>query len=429
MTINIPLKADQFTEEHLQFCDSILQQDVLRSILETKSPTKTAKLLNKNKRNVQKTLEVIRNKAIRHGLAPEHDLTKPQAHALSGASTMYKAPRDENNNIIPGAPLDVSLQWIKTDAREVERQEAIRVMIDALKEEITPVKPLKFIGKKQFDANITNTIILTDAHIGMHSWGEQTGADYDLKIAEELIVGLFSYIVSKSPNAEHVTLAQLGDLLHYDSLEAVTPGSKHIVDADGRYQKVVRVAIYVLRKVILMLLQRYKTVHVIMAEGNHDLATSAVFREMMDEFYRLEPRVTVDLSPDPYYCHEHGKVTQFFHHGHKRGVKNVDSTFVAKFREEYGRSTYSYAHMGHRHSREEFESNLMVVTQHPTLAGLDDYASSAGYNAMRSASCISYHKEYGECGNIRANPDMIRDHIKENDNEIIKQRKARKRIK
>jgi hypothetical protein len=145
-----------------------------------------------------------------------------------------------------------------------------------------------------------------------------------------------------------------------------------------------------------------------MAEGNHDMASSVWLREMFAAMYEREKRVTIDTSPDPYYCVEHGLTSLFFHHGHKRKPTNVDDVMVAKFREVFGRTKFSYAHLGHMHHTWQKETNLMIVEQHRTLAAKDAYASRGGWLSGREASCITYHKDYGQTGRVTITPDMVK---------------------
>jgi hypothetical protein len=156
-----------------------------------------------------------------------------------------------------------------------------------------------------------------------------------------------------------------------------------------------------------MLLSKHEIVHVLMADANHDPASGVWLREMMSVMFENDPRVTVDTRPDPYYCYEHGDVSLFFHHGHRRKVRSVDDVFVAKFREIFGRTKFSYAHMGHLHHFDSKETNLMIVEQHRTLAAKDAYASKNGYMSGRSASAITYHKKYGEVGRVTITPEMV----------------------
>jgi hypothetical protein len=156
-----------------------------------------------------------------------------------------------------------------------------------------------------------------------------------------------------------------------------------------------------------MLLQKHQHVHFLMAEGNHDLASSAWLRELFAALYIDEPRVTVETRPDPYYCIEHGKTALFFHHGHKKRFDSLETVFVAKFREVYGRTKYAYAHTGHLHHNVVKETNTMTLEQHRTLAAPDSHASRGGWMSGRDAKVVTYHKDFGEVGRISISPEMI----------------------
>ena len=272
-------------------------------------------------------------------------------------------------------------------------------------ENLPRAKPVK--SPRAQPEELCNLYILTDYHIGMHAWGEQTGADYDLKIAEELLLKWFTYAIKKSPRSNTCVLAQLGDFLHWDGILPVTVRGGNILDADNRFQKVVRIAIRLLRQIVTMLLKKHEHVHLIMAEGNHDPAGSIWLREMSYAMYQDEPRITVDRSPTPYYCFEWSDTSLFFHHGHKKRPNNIDDVFAGKYREVFGRTKFSYAHMGHMHHDKALETNLMTVEQHRTLAAADAYADSLGFTSGRSAPVITYHKKYGEVGRLVISPEMV----------------------
>ena len=301
---------------------------------------------------------------------------------------------------------DVVLEWTKTNKTQDDVLRALRTAIETLKESVKPIKavsrPLKFEND-----NICNQYTLTDYHLGMMSWAEETGDDWDLKIAEDILVKFFEAGISSSPNGNECIFAQIGDFLHWDGLDAVTPASKHVLDADTRFTKLVRVAIRVIRRVIDMLLNKYQKVNVVMAEGNHDPASSVWLRELLYVLYENEPRVIIDTNPDPYYCIVFGKVVLFYHHGHKRSFKTLDSAFVGKFKKEFGNSEFAYGHTGHLH-HDKIESNLMTLEQHRTLASKDAYASRGGYLSGRDSKVISYHRNFGEVGRVTINIDMLK---------------------
>lgn len=332
------------------------------------------------------------------------------------AGTYVKQRKEHGEHYTPTLPVKGKTTLVDAEGRimmqhimerdTAERQaEALRAMVAALKEDLPRLPALPGPAHRMED--LLNQYVVTDSHFGMLSWREETGSDYDLRIAEELLLDWFSAAIAGSPDAHTGLFAQLGDLMHHDALESVTPAHRHVLDADSRLQKVIRVAIRTVRRIIDMLLHKHKHVHVVMASGNHDPASAAWLREMLAAMYENEPRITVDNSPGLYYAYEWGKTALFYHHGHKRGINNVDATLAGIFRELYGRSTYAFAHIGHRHSDEGKKGSLMYVEQHETLAAPDAYAAGGGWLSGRSAKVITYHKNGGEVWRSTARPEMV----------------------
>jgi len=297
------------------------------------------------------------------------------------------------------------MQWVKTTADQEKQKAMFEAAVAAVAEKLPREKARRPTCKTVGD--LLNQYTITDFHLGMLAWGEETGADWDLGIAEQMLVDWFSEAIAMAPPADIGVFAQIGDFLHWDGLDAVTPAHKNLLDADTRFQKLVRVAIRVIRRVIGLLLEKHQRVIVIMAEGNHDPASSIWLREWLAAIYENEPRVSVDVSPDPYYCVEHGETALFYHHGHKRKPGDIDTVFAAKFREVFGRTKYAYAHMGHMHHIDIKETNLMIVEQHRTLAAPDAFASRGGWMSGRDAQVITYSKRFGEVGRVRVSSQMV----------------------
>jgi hypothetical protein len=312
---------------------------------------------------------------------------------ITGKSTL----KDSDGKIV--------MEWTKTNLTKERQLESARLAIEAMQEDIKPVSHIKFNGETS--GNLCNQYTITDFHLGMMAWSEESGADWDMKIAEELLIKWFERAIQISPNSSQAIFAQIGDFLHWDGLDAVTPMNKHLLDADTRFSKLVRTSIRVIRQVVSMLLDKHEKVHIIMAEGNHDPASSVWLREMFDFYYSQEDRVTVDTSPDIYYHYNWGKVSLYYHHGHKRRGLVLQNAFISKFKEFYGNSKFNYGHSGHFHA-EKTDSGLMVIEQHPTLAAKDAYASRGGYHSNRNAKVITYHKEFGEVGRLTISPEMIK---------------------
>lgn len=329
------------------------------------------------------------------GHSPQHDMTHlvPEGYRVRGVSTLYDGD---------GKP---RMQWVKSQIDPDAIQAVIDAAVAGLSEEI-PRERARPVPRETAE-ELLNQYTITDFHLGMLAWGEETGADWDLSIAENMLVRWFEQAIALSPASRYAVLAQLGDFMHWDGLDAVTPAHHNLLDADTRFQKLVRVAIRVIRRVIGMLLEKHVVVYVLIAEGNHDPASSIWMRELFHAMYEHEPRVIVELSPDPYYCIEHGDCALFYHHGHKRKVKDVDAVFAGKFREVFGRTKFAYAHMGHLHCVDMKETPLMIVEQHRTLAAPDAYASRGGWLSGRDAQVITYHKRFGEVSRVKVSSQMV----------------------
>lgn len=299
----------------------------------------------------------------------------------------------------------ITQQVVMERADAVAQRAVLDAVIDALKEDLPRVTMM--MPPVGTNSELLNQYTVTDNHFGMLAHREETGADYDLKLAEQLLTDWFAAAIQCAPNADTAILAQLGDLLHHDSLESVTPAHRHVLDADSRLHKVIRVVIRTLRRIIDMLLQKHKHVHVVMASGNHDPASSVWVRELLATLYEDEPRITVDCSPMLYYAYEWGQTGLYYHHMHKRGVKDLDRVFAGVFREMFGRCKFNYGHGGHRHSDAVVETALMHIEQHETLAAADAYAAGGGWLSKRSAKVISYHRDFGEVSRLTLRPEMV----------------------
>jgi len=379
----------------MKFTDS----EINKAIIEHGGIRAAARALGIDHRSLQRRIRRIeaRDKGFSGNVFP----VVPTGHHLKGVSSLQKVHDPETGETV--------MQWVKTakDAENVETN--LRTALEALKSEIPRFVPATHCTTTLgTDDRLASLYVITDYHLGMYSWAEETGADWDMVIAENLLVDWFALAIKSSPDSELGILAQLGDFLHYDSLDAVTPAHRNLLDADTRAQKMIRVGLRVLRRVVEMMLVKHDKVIVLMAEGNHDPISSVWLREAFKIFYEDEPRVTVEVRPDPYYAVQWGKTGLLFHHGHLKKPEQVDKVFARKFREIYGSCEHVYGHMGHMHHQKVLESSLMVIEQHPTLAAADAYASRGGWLSSRRASVIVYDTEFGEVSRMGFTPDMVK---------------------
>lgn len=360
------------------------QRIALDAIKKHHTRAAAAEALGINERNLRKLIKRVRDAAALQGVAPECDMTKPapDTHIVRGTSTLY----DEDGN--------KRLQWVKTDLKRDQQLAIMREACEALVEEL-PQVPRSPVNPVMFD-ELMAVYPLGDPHIGMLAWGEETGQDWDLAIAEASFTEVFDRLVKTAPHCKQATIINLGDYFHADNMAGVTERSKHALDMDGRYAKMIRIGVKILRRMIDSALEHHEFVRVINAIGNHD-DTGALFLSVaLDHMYELEPRVTVDTNPTPFHYVTHGKVLLGVHHGHSCKIDKLPGVMAADQPRRWGEAEHRYWYAGHIHhdSRKEFAG--CIVESFRTLAAKDAYATWHGYRAGQDSKCIVLHQEYGE---------------------------------
>ena len=306
----------------------------------------------------------------------------PNGHIIKGLSTLV----DETGR--------TRAQWVKTTLDQDKFRAMTEAACRAAAEKIAPVPVIK--APKVVEEDLATLYTLTDCHVGMLAWGRETGEPWDLEIAERVLSDALMRMIDAAPASAAGIVNQLGDFLHFDSMMPVTPTSGHILDADSRYQKVVEVAVRILRRVVEYALKKHKTVYVYMHEGNHDMTGSIWMRVLFSALYEKNPRVIVERSPQPYVNFQWGKTFLGFHHGHLAKKQSLPLLFAAKFPQQWGATSKRYIHCGHQHHVDEKEHPGVKVIQHPTLAAADAYSARGGWFSERQAAQITYHKERGE---------------------------------
>lgn len=377
------------------FC-TVRQLEHLQAVRENGTFRKAAKALGINQRTLEKSIAAAKARAALQGWSPEHNLMRPVAPGFmaKGHSTLYR--RGEAEPVI---------QWVKTTRDQAQAEAIVREAVAALMDDVPREKPTK--APEHTAADLCNVITLTDCHVGMKAWHRETGADWDLEIAERVLVGAFRHVLEASPKADTCVIAQLGDFLHFDSLKPVTPEHGHVLDADSRYSKVVGVAVRVLREVCRLALSRSRRVVLLCSEGNHDASSSVWLRQMFRMLFEAEPRIQVIDSELPYYVHRHGCTMLGWHHGHLAKNEALPLIFAARFSEMWGATQYRYIHVGHRHHTDEKEHPGVNIVQHPTIAAPDAYAARGGWISQRQITVMTYSARWGHVARNTVTPEML----------------------
>jgi hypothetical protein len=389
-----------FYEALLPFADEGAQKAAIEARMQTASNTQAATLLGKSRRSVDKAIKRVQVKASSKGVDPEHGLNRPGGHSFA---------LKKHSDFVNEETGELSRRWYIYEQDKLQAYEAWKTAIDEVVENMPLIPSIKK-SKKNYDADLLTCYTITDFHLGMYSWSAETGDDWDVEIADKVLINAVTHMMQGSPDSEMGLLNIQGDFLHWDGLEAVTPTNRHVLDADTRFPKLCMLAISVLIKVVGMLLKKHKTVRVIIVEGNHDLAGSVWLMAALLHVYQSNSRVTVDDTAFPFYAYLHGEIMIGFHHGHKVKNSSLPALFASepRYREMWGKAKYTFIHTGHYHHAEQdvSEGGGAIVERHPTLSGRDAHAARGGYVSWRAAKAITYHKTKGEWLRVVAIPQL-----------------------
>lgn len=382
-------------EKLIQFADE-RQAGILRELIATGSQSEAARKLGISRSSVKRAIDAVQRKAARQGHSPAHDMTHivPDGYTVKGVSTYYDKE---------GKPAG---QWVKSTVDRERMAEIMREMGEAWASDLPLSSPVQ--APEYSDADLMTVYPIGDAHIGMLSWPEETGDDWNLDLAEKVHAKAIRQAVASAPASEVGVIVNLGDFLHLDNMEGVTTRSGHHLDTDGRYGKCAKVAVRVMRQAIADALQKHARVEVINAIGNHDDTGALWMSIALAHVYENDPRVTVHTSPSVFQYREFGKVLIGVHHGHTAKPGQLPGVMAADQAQAWGRTEHRYWLCGHVHheSRKEFPG--VTVETFGTLAAKDAYAANGGYRAKRQTCAITYHRDHGEWSRTTINIGAIR---------------------
>lgn len=374
----------------------------LKALEKHGSERKAAEILNIHRRAIHGAKKAVLTKAIRQGYAPSHDMihSLPDGYRLRGTSTLYDSHTGEPK-----------IQWVKSERDTARQHEIFMEIVDELSSSLPKVNLIKTPERGKED--IMACYPVGDHHFGMLSWSKETGDRYDLDIAENLLARASEYLIDTAPKCDRATVVFLGDFMHYDGFEPVTPISRNQLDVDSRFPKMVRASIRSMRRMIEFAADKHRFVHVIIEIGNHDLSSSIFLMECLANIYENEDRITIDTSPMHYHYFDFGKCLVGVHHGHDTKMRNLPLIMAADKPELWGKTIYRYWWTGHIHqskiqpaiSAQDYSG--CTVESFRVLAPNDAWSHQKGYRSHRDMKSIILHKKFGEVDRHTVNPNMF----------------------
>ena len=322
----------------------------------------------------------------------------PDIHGLDVKSITFGTDK-ETGLLVP--------KWVKTTKTQAELAALFTAYGEGMLERIDPVAEVPQ-PTEHLRPDLMNFIPIGDLHLGMLAWARETGdGDWDLSIGQDLFTKAIAQLVAGCPKADTLVIAPLGDFLHYDGFDSVTPKSKNQLDTDTRFPKMVEASLDCIEYAVNVGLLTHQSVHLMIQLGNHDPASTQWLRAAFAKLYRRNPRVTVDTSPSLFHYFRFGEVLLGTTHGHTVKMDKLPLLMATDRKEWWGETTRRYWWTGHVHHDQTKDHPGCKCESVRVLPPLDSFAASHGYRGERDMKLITYHNRLGEVNRSTVNADMF----------------------
>ena len=291
-------------------------------------------------------------------------------------------------------------RWVKTGEAERDQTELIEEVraafaeIDGAANVQTPTDS---------DDDLMTVYVLPDLHLGMKAWRKEAGADYDLKIASEMVRREIARLVSMSPPSRNAVVIFLGDLFHQNDQTNMTPRSGHQLDVDGRWRHVYGVGARLARDLTNYVAEHHHEVEVAILPGNHDQDAAVTLAVAFELFYSEHERITVAGQPGEHWYKRFGKCLLGANHGHRMKPDRMAMMLATDRPEDWGATTFRHFFFGHVHRESAMEAGPVRVESFNSPAAKDAYAAASGYRSGRALNAVTFHRERGEVCRHRVN--------------------------
>jgi hypothetical protein len=299
--------------------------------------------------------------------------------------------------------------------RETNHQYKIELSVKPIQEVLTSdyikkvfeelVTP-KLSKVKYIPGRLMLELPIMDLHLGKLAWAEETGQDYDLKIAEQLyretVLDILGKVAQCNFKIDRIVFPVGQDFYHVDNDQSKTTAGTQ-VDTDSRWQKMYRKGVELLVWTIEELRQ-LAPVEVMYVPGNHDHQYSYFAVYTLLAHFRDCEGVTVDISPTPRKYIRYGVNLIGLSHG-KEG-KRIEHLMQQERPQDWGKTQYREWHLGDLHHEEATEIGGIKIRRISSITATDAWHAEKGYRAIRMAQAFIWDKEKGRQFVIDSNVEV-----------------------
>ncbi len=307
-----------------------------------------------------------------------------------------------------GTEMTPSMVWVKTKGKDGEPGHSVMLrpvvdagqtflqMLETAFTDIPAYVAAEIRRESEAPENLT-VYPLYDMHIGMMAWARETrGQAYDLELAKQDLIASITTVAADAPAADLGLLVLGGDTLHVNDHFNETPGSKHHMDADGRYEKIVDVAVEAIAYAIEHLATIHRKVSVVILRGNHDETSHIALKAALKQRYRqtegIEFPSISGWDKSEIYWMKHGKSLIVMHHGDKMPPQRL-AMIAADQCEYWSECKHRVVLTGHVHKL--VVQDFPGVTHYSLRAFCPSDAYGANFGGRRGLAAMTFSATKG----------------------------------
>jgi hypothetical protein len=242
---------------------------------------------------------------------------------------------------------------------------------------------------------------MPDIHIGKETWAEESGEDYNIEIARDVVLSTLDTLLgyARLYGIERILMPMGNDFFNVDNkYNTTTKGIPQ--QEDTRWSKTFREG----RKLAVEMIDKCATlapVHVIMIAGNHDEERSFYLGEVLDAWYSKSKNVTVDNRAIKRKYLKFGNNLIGFTHGAHEKIKQLPSIMPIEEPLLWAASKHREWHLGDKHHKQDLLNRTedvdgVTIRLLRSLSATDTWHFDKGYiGAPRAAEGFLWDKVDG----------------------------------
>ena len=271
------------------------------------------------------------------------------------------------------------------------------ITVDTIREALEELPEIKLPEYKYKAGGMMLELPILDFHLGKLAWKDETGQDYDLKIAEQLyrdtVLDILARVKGYGLKIERIIFPIGQDFYHVDTIGNTTTAGTPL-DTDTRWEKMYKKGI----ELLIWALEQLRSiapVDCMYVAGNHDKMLSYCATITLDAYYRNLKGVSVNTMPTPRKYIEYGKCLIGYSHGKEEG-KRIETVMQVEQPEAWGKSEFREWHLGDLHHEEARESGGIITRRLSAITATDAWhAEKAFVGAVQKAQAFVWDKERG----------------------------------